>query len=139
MTQPIQRASGEYAVSVVMMWRCGRWCGVVLCRPPTGIQPKPAAGRCPQSAENNGDEACELPARPRPAPGRSRLPDGCPHSAEEDVDEAGKLPARPRPAPGRRRLPEWFQFPPQALAVSQTWGAKARINRGRASGLGLRT
>ena len=45
-----------------------------------------------QSAKDGVVQAGELPARPRPAPGRSPLPDGFQQSAEDDVVEARELP-----------------------------------------------
>jgi len=46
-------------------------------------------------------ELREFPARRRPTPGRSRMPDGGPQSADDGVVEASELPARRRPTPGR--------------------------------------
>jgi hypothetical protein len=69
----------------------------------------------PQSAEEETDEAGELPTRPRPAASRSRLPDGGPQtrSAEDDADEAcaGELPARLHPAASRCLLPDGGRLP----------------------------
>ena len=64
--------------------------------------PRPASHpiHCgPQSAEDGVVEASELPARRRPTPGRSRMPDGGPQSADDGVVEASELPARRAPHP----------------------------------------
>jgi hypothetical protein len=63
-------------------------------QPPPHSLPRPAAGRRP--AERRG-EGKELPPRPRPVQGLSRLPGGGPQGADNGV-EADELPARPRPA-----------------------------------------